>query len=53
MHKVFEHKDSDTILKLYKPLVRSLLEYNNATWGPHYVFDKQKVEAISWGKGIE
>ena len=37
---------SDIILKLYKPLVCPLLEYNNLIWGPHYVMDKQNVEAI-------
>jgi len=29
IHKVFECKDSDIIIKLYKSLVRPLLEYNN------------------------
>jgi len=46
IHKVFECKDSDIIIKLYKSLVRPLLEYNNVIWGPQYVMDKQKVEAI-------
>jgi len=39
-------KDSNVILKLCTSLVRPLLEYNNVIWGPHYVIDKQKVEAI-------
>ena len=45
IYKVFECRDSDIILNLYKSLVRPQLEYNNAIWGPHYITDKQKVEA--------
>ena len=44
--KVFECKDSDIMLKLYKSLVYPLLEYNNAIWGPYYIIDKHKIEAI-------
>ena len=39
--KVFECKDSDIM-----SLVRPLLEYNNAIWGPYYIMDKHKIEAI-------
>ena len=46
IYKVFECKDADIILNLYKSLVRPQLEYNNAIWGPHYISDKQKVEVI-------
>ena len=46
IHKVFECKDSDIIIKLYKSLVQPLLEYNNVIWGQKYAMDKQKVEAI-------
>ena len=41
IHKVFECKDSDIIIKLYKSLVRPLLEYNNVIWGPQYVCNGQ------------
>ena len=44
--KVFECKDSDVVLKLYKSLVRPLLEYNNTIWGPHYIMDQRKTEAV-------
>ena len=44
--KVFECKDSDIMLELYKSLVHPLLEYNNAIWGPYYIMDKHKIEAI-------
>ena len=44
--KVFECKDSDIMLKLYKSLVCPILEYSNVIWGPNYIMDKQKVEAI-------
>ena len=43
--QAFECKDSDIMLKLYKSLVRPLLEYNNTMWGPHYIMDKHKLEA--------
>ena len=41
----FEYKDANIILNLYKSLVCQL-EYNNAIWGPHYISDELKVEAI-------
>jgi len=34
------------MLKLYKSLVHPILEYSNVIWGPNYIMDKQKVEAI-------
>jgi len=48
IYKVFECKDSNIVLKLYKSLVHPLLECNNTIWGPTYVMDKQKVEAVQW-----
>ena len=35
--KVFECKDTDIVLKLYKSLVHPLLEYNNT---PYYIMDR-------------
>ena len=49
IYNVFECKDFDIVLNLYKSLACPLLEsnkLNNAIWGPTYVMDKQKVEAI-------
>ena len=42
----FECKDSDVMVKLYKTLVRPIIEYNNVLWGPFYVLDNQKIERI-------
>ena len=44
--KSFEYKDSDVIVKLYKTLVRPIVEYNNVIWGPSYTLDNQKLERI-------
>ena len=41
--RVFEHKDPDTMIKLYKALVRPHLEYANQVWSPHL---KKTIEAI-------
>ena len=44
INKSFECKDLDIVLKLYKSLVRPIVEYANVIWGPHYILDQQKVE---------
>ena len=44
--KSFECKGSDVIVKLYKTLVRSIIEYNNILWGPFCVLDNQKIERV-------
>jgi hypothetical protein len=41
--RVFEYKDPDTMIKLYKALVRPHLEYANQVWSPHL---KKTIEAI-------
>ena len=46
IRKSFECKDYDVMVKLYKSLVRPIIEYNNVLWGPFYVSDNQKVERI-------
>ena len=46
IRKSFECKDYDVIVKLYKSLVRPIIEYNNVLWGPFYVSDNQKIERI-------
>ena len=38
------YKNKDTLLRLYKTLVRPLLEYCSSAWSPHYVKDKQLLE---------
>ena len=34
------------MVKLYKTLVRPIVEYNNVIWGPSYTLDNQKLERI-------
>ena len=34
------------MIKLYKTLVRPIVEYNNIIWGPSHILDNQKVERI-------
>lgn len=46
IRKSFECKDADVMLKLYKTLVRPIIEYNNILWGPFYSLDNQKIERI-------
>ena len=46
IRKSFECKDYDVMVKLYKSLVRPIIEYNNVLWGPFYVSDNQKIERI-------
>ena len=46
INKSFECKDPDIVLKLYKSLVRPIVEYANVIWAPHYILDQQKVERI-------
>ena len=41
MHKSFECKDSDVMVKLYKTLVCPNIKYNYALWGPSYVLDNK------------
>ena len=38
--------DSNMLVRLYKSMVRPALEYSNTTWGPYYLMDQRKVEAI-------
>ena len=33
-------------LKLYKALVRPIMEYANIIWGPHFLLDKRKLERV-------
>ena len=34
------------LVRLYKSMVRPILEYGNIIWGPHYLMDQKKVETI-------
>ena len=34
------------LLSLYKTIVRPIVEYGNAIWGPHFALDQQSLENI-------
>ena len=42
----FAYLDSNMLVRLYKSMVRPILEYGNIIWGPHYLMDQKKVETI-------
>ena len=42
----FAYLDSNMLVRLYKSVVRPILEYGNIIWGPHYLMDQKKVETI-------
>ena len=44
--KSFEHLDSIMLAHLFTTLVRPILEYSNAIWGPHYTLDMRKIEKV-------
>ena len=44
--KSFSYLNSDMLVRLYKSMVRPILEYGNIIWGPHYLMDQKKVEKI-------
>ena len=44
--KSYNARDKTTICTLYKALVRPHLEYGNAIWGPFFLGDIIKIEAV-------
>ena len=46
IRRSFEYINADTMLYLYKSLIRPIIEYGNVIWGPHYVIDQQAIEKI-------
>jgi len=46
LSKCFEHLDVDTLPLLYKTLVRLILEYANAIWGPYCITDQKLLERV-------
>ena len=46
IRRSFEHIDQQTLPLLYKTLVRPLLEYGNAAWGPYNAADIKLVERV-------
>ena len=46
IRRSFEYVNTDMILRLYKTLIRPVIEYGNVIWGPHYIMDQQAIENI-------
>ena len=46
IRRFFYCRESDMITKLFKSLIRPILEYGNSIWGPHYVADQQAIERV-------
>ena len=46
MKRAFVDLNFDVFLKLYKALVRPIMEYANIIWGPHFLLDKRKLERV-------
>ena len=46
IRRSFEFINADTMLCLYKSLIRPIIEYGNVIWDPHYVTDQQAIEKI-------
>jgi len=43
--KSFEFLEPEMVTKLYKALVRPILEYSNP-WGPTFILDQRKIENV-------
>ena len=41
-----QYKEPDMIIKLYKSLVRPIVEYGNPVWGPYYITDQRSIEGV-------
>ena len=46
IHKCFQSRDTDMLLKAFKTYVRPLVESNSPVWSPHLVKDIRKVESV-------
>ena len=46
MRRGFINLNESVLLRLYKLMVRPILEYGNVIWGPHYVLDQHKLEGV-------
>ena len=49
IHKSFYCREPDMITKLFKSLIRPILEYGNSIWGSYYVADQQAIEGVQRG----
>ena len=46
MKRAFVDLNNDAFLKLYKALVKPLMEYKNVIWRPHFLLDKRRLERL-------
>ena len=46
IRQLFDYTNAEMILRLYRSLVRPVLEYENISWGPYYVMDQQAIEKV-------
>ena len=46
MKRAFTDLNNDGFLKLYKAMVRPIIEYANTIWGPHFLLDKRRLERV-------
>ena len=44
--KIFHYREPDMIIKLYKSLVRPIIEYGNPIWGHYYITDQRSIEGV-------
>ena len=44
--KSFEYLEIDSLPRLYKALVRPVVEYANSIWGPLYIGDQRMLEKV-------
>ena len=44
IRRSFDCTNAEMILRLYKSLVRPVIEYGNIIWRPYYVMDQQAIE---------
>ena len=46
MKRAFTDLNNDVFLKLYKAMVRPIMEYANTIWGSHFLLDKRRLERV-------
>ena len=46
IRKTFQCREQDMVTRLFKSLIRPILEYGNLLWGPFYSTDQQAIEGV-------
>ena len=46
MKRTFTDLNNDGFLKLYKAMVRPIIEYANTIWGPHFLLNKRRLKRV-------